>query len=53
MKDLRKEFAKYPQVLETIKEQGITAEQVSDNPIILLEILDKSLDGKVNCVKLQ
>ena len=43
MKDLKKEFAKYPQLLEAINEQGITAEQVSDNPIILLEILDKSL----------
>ena len=53
MKDIKKDFAKYPQFIEIIEKQGITAEQVSDNPIMLLEILDKSLDGKVNCVKQQ
>lgn len=53
MKELKKDFANYPQFLETIEKQGITAEQINDDPIMLLEILDKSLDGKVNCVKLQ
>ena len=43
MKDLKKEFKKYPKFLEEIEKQGITAEQVSDNPIMLLEILDKTL----------
>ena len=42
-KELKKTFEKYPQVLEAIEKQGITAEQISDNPVILLEILDKSL----------
>lgn len=42
-KDLKKTFEKYPQVIEAIEKQGITAEQISDNPLILLEILDKSL----------
>lgn len=40
---LKKTFEKYPQLLEIIEKQGITAEQISDDPIMLLEILDKTL----------
>jgi hypothetical protein len=40
---MKKDFKKYPQVYETVEKQGLTAEQISENPTILLEILDKSL----------
>ena len=43
LKDMKKDFKKYPQVYETVEKQGLTAEQISENPTILLEILDKSL----------
>ena len=43
MRNMKKDFKAYPQVLEEIEKQGLTAEQINKAPIILLEILDKSL----------
>ena len=43
LKDMKKDFKKYPQVYETVEKARLTAEQISENPTILLEILDKSL----------
>jgi len=43
LKEMKKDFKEYPQVCETVEKQGLTAEQISENPTILLEILDKSL----------
>ena len=43
MRNMKKDFKAYPQVLEEIEKQGLTAEQINKDPKILLEILDKSL----------
>ena len=43
LKSMSKDFKEYPQVCEAVEKQGLTIEQISENPTILLEILDKSL----------
>ena len=43
IKDARKNFKEYPVVAENIENEGITAEEIIDNPCVMLEILDKSL----------
>ena len=43
LKRMNKDFKEYPQVCEAVEKQGLTAEQISEDPTILLEILDKSL----------
>ena len=43
LKRMNKDFKEYPQVREVVEKQGLTAEQISKNPTILLGILDKSL----------
>ena len=43
MRNMKKDFKAYPQVLEEIEKQGLTAEQINKDPKILLDILDKSL----------
>ena len=43
MRNMKKDFKAYPQVLEEIEKQSLTAEQINKDPIILLEILDKTL----------
>ena len=43
LKRLRKDFEKYPTVADEVEKRGLTSEQIHENPTILLEILDKSL----------
>ena len=43
IKNLKKDFKEYPFVAETVEAEGITAEQINQNPMLLLEILDKNL----------
>ena len=43
LKKIRAKFKDYPAVAEEVEKRGITAEQIHENPTILLEILDKSL----------
>lgn len=43
VKNLKKDFKEYPVVAETVEAEGITAEQINQNPMLLLEILDKNL----------
>ena len=40
---ISKKFKDYPAVIEEVEKRGLTAEQIHENPTILLEILDKSL----------
>ena len=40
---ISKKFKDYPAVAEEVEKRGLTAEQIHENPTILLEILDKSL----------
>lgn len=42
IKDVRKNFKEYPVVAETIENENMTAEEIIDNPCVILEILDKS-----------
>ena len=43
LKDMDTDFKEYPQVREAVEKQGLTKEQIDEDPTILLEILDKSL----------
>ncbi len=43
LKKIREKFKDYPAVADEVEKKGITAEQIHENPTILLEILDKSL----------
>lgn len=43
LKKIKDRFKDYPAVAEEVEKRGITAEQIHENPTILLEILDKSL----------
>lgn len=43
MKDLKKALSIYPGVYETICSRGLTAEQINENPLMVLEILEESL----------
>ena len=40
---ISKKFKDYPAVAEEVEKRGLTAEQIHENPTILLEILDKNL----------
>ena len=43
LKKIREKFKDYPAVADEVEKRGITAEQIHEDPTILLEILDKSL----------
>ena len=43
MKKIKNKFKDYPAVAEEVEKRGLTAEQIHEDPTILLEILDKSL----------
>lgn len=43
IKNVKKEFKDYPIVAETIESEGLNADEIVQDPCILLEILDKSL----------
>ena len=43
LKKISEKFKDYPAVAEEVEKRGLTAEQIHENPTILLEILDKSL----------
>ena len=43
LKKISEKFKDYPAVAEEVEKRGITAEQIHEDPTILLEILDKSL----------
>lgn len=43
LKKIRTKFKDYPAVADEVEKRGLTAEQIHENPTILLEILDKSL----------
>ncbi len=43
LKEITKDFKEYPQVREEVEKQGLTVEQIDEDPRILLDILDKSL----------
>lgn len=43
LKKIREKFKDYPAVADEVEKRGLTAEQIHENPTILLEILDKSL----------
>lgn len=43
LKKTKDKFKDYPAVAEEVEKRGLTAEQIHEDPTILLEILDKSL----------
>lgn len=43
LKKIKNKFKDYPAVAEEVEKRGLTAEQIHEDPTILLEILDKSL----------
>lgn len=43
LKKISEKFKDYPAVADEVEKRGLTAEQIHENPTILLEILDKSL----------
>ena len=43
LKKIKDKFKDYPAVAEEVEKRGLTAEQIHEDPTILLEILDKSL----------
>ena len=43
LKKISEKFKDYPTVAEEVEKRGLTAEQIHEDPTILLEILDKSL----------
>ena len=43
LKHIQNKFKDYPAVADEVEKRGITAEQIHEDPTILLEILDKSL----------
>lgn len=43
LKDMDKDFKEYPQVRQEVEKRGLTVEQIKEDPRILLDILDKSL----------
>ena len=43
LKHIQNKFNDYPAVADEVEKRGITAEQIHEDPTILLEILDKSL----------
>ena len=43
IKELRKDFKDYPNVVETVEKENISEQQINEDPELLLEILDKSI----------
>ena len=43
LKKIKDKFKDYPAVAEEVEKRGLTAEQIHEDPTILLEILDKRL----------